>query len=37
LSTLRIPGMRQHGEYYTFLARKDRRFDCPGKVAPDRD
>jgi arabinofuranosyltransferase len=30
--TLHIPGLRQQGEYYTFLARKDRGFACPGRV-----
>jgi len=30
--TLRVPGLRQQGEYYTFLARKTRRFACPGRV-----
>jgi hypothetical protein len=30
--TMRIPGMRQQGEYYTFLAKKDRAFQCPGRV-----
>ncbi len=30
--TMRIPGMRQQGEYYTFLARKERAFQCPGRV-----
>jgi hypothetical protein len=30
--TLHVPGLRQQGEYYTFLARKDRRFACPGRV-----
>ena len=30
--TLRVAGLRQQGEYYTFLARKDRRFACPGRV-----
>ncbi len=30
--TMRIPGMRQSGEYYTFLAKKDRNFQCPGRV-----
>lgn len=29
--TLRIPGLVQQGEYYTFLARRDRHFDCAGK------
>jgi hypothetical protein len=30
--TVRVPGLRQQGEYYTFLARKTRRFACPGRV-----
>ena len=30
LATLHIPGLRQQGEYYTFLVRKDRDFSCPG-------
>ncbi len=30
--TLHVPGLRQQGEYYTFLARKTRRFECPGRV-----
>jgi hypothetical protein len=30
--TLHVPGLRQQGEYYTFLARKTRRFACPGRV-----
>lgn len=30
--TLKIPGMRQAGEYYTFLAKKARDFQCPGRV-----
>ncbi|MEO7096477.1 MAG: hypothetical protein ABI175_24675, partial [Polyangiales bacterium] len=30
--TMRIPGMRQSGEYYTFLAKKARNFQCPGRV-----
>ncbi len=30
--TMRIPGMRQQGEYYTFLAKKARSFQCPGRV-----
>jgi hypothetical protein len=29
--TLHIPGLVQQGEYYTFLARKDRHFECAGK------
>ncbi|MDB4963122.1 MAG: hypothetical protein JWP01_3121 [Myxococcales bacterium] len=30
--TMRIPGMRQLGTYYTFLAKKARNFQCPGRV-----
>ena len=30
--TMRIPAMRQSGEYYTFLAKKARNFQCPGRV-----
>jgi arabinofuranosyltransferase len=30
--TMHIPGMREQGEYYTFLARKTRNFECPGRV-----
>jgi hypothetical protein len=30
--TMHVPGMRQQGEYYTFLAKKDRAFECPGRV-----
>jgi hypothetical protein len=30
--TMHIPGMREQGEYYTFLARKSRNFQCPGRV-----
>jgi hypothetical protein len=30
--TMRIPGMKQSGEYYSFLAKKDRNFQCPGRV-----
>ena len=30
--TMHIPGMRQSGQYYTFLAKKDRNFQCPGRV-----
>jgi arabinofuranosyltransferase len=32
LVTMRIPGMRQSGEYYTFLAKQSRKFECPGRV-----
>jgi len=27
---LHVPGLLERGEYYTFLARKDRRLECPG-------
>jgi hypothetical protein len=30
--TMKIPGMKQSGEYYTFLAKKARDFQCPGRV-----
>ena len=30
--TMHIPGMREQGEYYTFLAKKSRAFQCPGRV-----
>ncbi len=30
--TMHIPGMREHGEYYTFLAKQARNFQCPGRV-----
>jgi hypothetical protein len=30
--TMHVPGMRQQGEYYTFLAKKARAFQCPGRV-----
>jgi hypothetical protein len=30
--TMHIPGMRQQGEYYTFLAKQARAFACPGRV-----
>jgi hypothetical protein len=32
LVTMHIPGMREQGEYYTFLAKKSRAFQCPGRV-----
>ena len=32
--TMRIPGARQFGEYYTFWAKKSRAFTCPGLVRP---
>lgn len=32
LVTMHVPGMRQSGEYYTFLAKKARNFQCPGRV-----
>jgi arabinofuranosyltransferase len=30
--TMYIPGMREQGEYYTFLAKTARDFQCPGRV-----
>jgi hypothetical protein len=30
--TMYVPGMREQGEYYTFLARTTRNFQCPGRV-----
>ena len=30
--TVRIPGMLEHGEYYTFLAAKARNFKCPNRI-----
>jgi arabinofuranosyltransferase len=30
--TMHIPGMREQGEYYTFLAKKSRAFACPGRI-----
>jgi hypothetical protein len=30
--TMKIPGLREQGEYYTFLAKKARNFQCPGRV-----
>jgi len=30
--TMRIPGLVERGEYYTFLAKKARNFQCPGRV-----
>ncbi|MDQ3367244.1 MAG: hypothetical protein M3680_17610 [Myxococcota bacterium] len=30
--TMHIPGLREQGEYYTFLAQKERAFQCPGRV-----
>jgi len=30
--TMHVPGMRQQGEYYTFLAKKARELQCPGRV-----
>jgi hypothetical protein len=30
--TMHVPGMQQDGEYYTFLAKKTRGFQCPGRV-----
>ncbi|HEU0032391.1 MAG TPA: hypothetical protein VFQ53_17285 [Kofleriaceae bacterium] len=30
--TMHIPDLRERGEYYTFLAKKARNFQCPGRV-----
>ena len=30
--TIHVPDLREQGEYYTFLAKKARRFECPGLV-----
>jgi hypothetical protein len=30
--TMHVPGLRERGEYYTFLAKKSRAFTCPGRV-----
>jgi hypothetical protein len=30
--TLEIPGLRERGTYYTFFAKKERGFTCPGRV-----
>lgn len=30
--TLHIPTLEQNGQYYTFFARKDREFQCPGML-----
>lgn len=30
--TLHIPELRQQGTYYSFFKRKDRAFECPGRV-----
>ena len=30
--TMHIPGLREQGEYYTFLAKQARSFQCPGRV-----
>jgi hypothetical protein len=32
LVTMHVPAMRQSGQYYTFLAKKARDFQCPGRV-----
>ena len=32
LVTMKIDGLREKGEYYTFLAKKARNFQCPGRV-----
>jgi hypothetical protein len=30
--TMHIPELQQSGEYYSFLAKKSRNFECPGRV-----
>jgi hypothetical protein len=30
--TIRVPGLVERGEYYTFLAKKARNFQCPNRV-----
>ena len=30
--TLHVPGLLERGEYYTFLVKKSRHFECPGLV-----
>jgi arabinofuranosyltransferase len=32
LVTLHVPGLEERGTYYTFLAKKARNFQCPGRV-----
>jgi hypothetical protein len=32
LVTLQVPGLEERGTYYTFLAKKVRNFQCPGRV-----
>jgi hypothetical protein len=32
LVTLQVPGLEERGTYYTFLAKKARNFQCPGRV-----
>ncbi|HSK05412.1 MAG TPA: hypothetical protein VK932_29385, partial [Kofleriaceae bacterium] len=32
LVTLEVPGLEERGTYYTFLAKKARDFQCPGRV-----
>ena len=31
-ATMHIPGLKMSGEYYTFLVKKARNFQCPGRV-----
>jgi arabinofuranosyltransferase len=31
-ATMFVPELRQQGKYYTFLVKKTRRFECPGRV-----
>jgi hypothetical protein len=32
LATIHIPALKKEGDYYTFLVKTDRNFDCPGLV-----
>ena len=34
--TLRIRGLEQRGEYYSFFAKRTRKFSCNGQVSPWR-
>jgi hypothetical protein len=31
-ATMFVPELRQQGKYYTFLVKKTRKFECPGRV-----
>jgi hypothetical protein len=33
-ATIHIPALRKEGDYYTFLVKSERNFDCPGLVKP---